>query len=176
LARVITHDRRAKRPVASDPPDALIGLDLIRRVGVVREDAQRTGLQNAARVQHILEVGLLLPPLDGRDIDTRSVGGLLLRATIAADSSGNGLQFLRDLTLTDKTKIFKTSLLRLEQAGDTVSMYGLVSDDQRGPRRGRRSRHLLPVDLSRLPAENEPRKGDARPRACRRGVHQRRPH
>jgi hypothetical protein len=58
--------------------------------------------------------------------------GLRLRINIVGDHTEVDLQFLRDLTLTDKTKIFKTSLLRLGQAGDADSMYGVVSDDQRG--------------------------------------------
>jgi hypothetical protein len=46
------------------------------------------------------------------------------------------LQFLRDLTLTNKTKIFKTSLF----VGDPAhldAIQGLVSDDQRGQVEGR---------------------------------------
>lgn len=42
------------------------------------------------------------------------------------------LEFLRDLTLTDKTKVFKTSILVLDDADITASLYGAVSDDQRG--------------------------------------------
>jgi 37-kD nucleoid-associated bacterial protein len=58
--------------------------------------------------------------------------GLRLRIDVVGDHTEVDLEFLRDLTLTDKTRIFKTSLLRLEQVGDPTSMYGLVSDDQRG--------------------------------------------
>jgi hypothetical protein len=58
--------------------------------------------------------------------------GLRLRIDVVGDHAEVDLQFLRDLTLTDKTKIFKTSLLRLENDNDPDSMYGLVSDDQRG--------------------------------------------
>lgn len=58
--------------------------------------------------------------------------GLRLHFDVAGGHAEAILQFLRDLTLTDKTKIFKTSLLRLETAGDAASMYGVVSDDQRG--------------------------------------------
>ena len=58
--------------------------------------------------------------------------GLRLRIDIVGDHAEVDLEFLRDLTLTDKTKIFKTSLLLLERAADAVSMSGLVSDDQRG--------------------------------------------
>jgi hypothetical protein len=58
--------------------------------------------------------------------------GLRLHFDVTGDHAEAVLQFLRDLTLTDKTKIFKTSLLRLETAGDAASMYGVVSDDQRG--------------------------------------------
>lgn len=58
--------------------------------------------------------------------------GLRLHFDVAEGHAEAILQFLRDLTLTDKTKIFKTSLLRLEHADDAGSMYGVVSDDQRG--------------------------------------------
>lgn len=58
--------------------------------------------------------------------------GLRLHFDVAGGHAEAILQFLRDLTLTDKTKIFKTSLLRLETAGQAASMYGVVSDDQRG--------------------------------------------
>lgn len=58
--------------------------------------------------------------------------GLRLRIDVVGDHTEVDLQFLRDLTLTDKTKIFKTSLLRLTTADDAASMYGIVSDDQRG--------------------------------------------
>jgi hypothetical protein len=58
--------------------------------------------------------------------------GLRLRIEVVGDHAEVDMQFLRDLTLTDKTKIFKTSLLRLERADEAQSMYGLVSDDQRG--------------------------------------------
>jgi len=62
--------------------------------------------------------------------------GLRLRIDVVGDHAEVDLQFLRDLTLTDKTKIFKTSLLRLGQAGEAGSMYGVVSDDQRGREEG----------------------------------------
>jgi hypothetical protein len=44
------------------------------------------------------------------------------------------LEFLRDLTLTDKTKVFKTSLLVAEGKGKAraAAVAGRVSDDQRG--------------------------------------------
>jgi hypothetical protein len=62
--------------------------------------------------------------------------GLRLQFQVVGDHAEVLLQFLRDLTLTDKTKIFKTSLLRLERDGDPETMYGLVSDDQRGREEG----------------------------------------
>jgi len=58
--------------------------------------------------------------------------GLRLRIDVVGNHTEVDLQFLRDLTLTDKTKIFKTSLLLLEREGEPASMYGVVSDDQRG--------------------------------------------
>jgi hypothetical protein len=58
--------------------------------------------------------------------------GLRLRIEVIGDRTEVDMQFLRDLTLTDKTKIFKTSLLRLKRGGQPDSLEGLVSDDQRG--------------------------------------------
>jgi 37-kD nucleoid-associated bacterial protein len=42
------------------------------------------------------------------------------------------LAFLRDLTLTDKTKIFKTAILTMGTADQPMTMHGRASDDQRG--------------------------------------------
>jgi hypothetical protein len=42
------------------------------------------------------------------------------------------LEFLRDLTLTDKTKVFKTSLFIAKGGARASSIVGRVSDDQRG--------------------------------------------
>jgi hypothetical protein len=58
-----------------------------------------------------------------------------LRFKIDTDQRGHrtiDLELLRELTLTNKTKVFKTSLLMLSADGDPASMYGRVSDDQRG--------------------------------------------
>jgi len=41
------------------------------------------------------------------------------------------LEFLRDLTLTRKTRVFKAAALRLDNLDDPLSMVGLASDDQR---------------------------------------------
>jgi hypothetical protein len=62
--------------------------------------------------------------------------GVRLRIERVGAGATVNLQFLRDLTLTDKTKVFKASLLRLEEAGQAGTMYGLVSDDQRGREEG----------------------------------------
>lgn len=48
------------------------------------------------------------------------------------------LELLRELTLTNKTKVFKTSLLLAGHPGDASSVYGRVSDDQRGSAEGAR--------------------------------------
>jgi 37-kD nucleoid-associated bacterial protein len=42
------------------------------------------------------------------------------------------LEFLRRLTLTDKTRIFKTAVVRVTDADDALTLYGSASDDQRG--------------------------------------------
>jgi 37-kD nucleoid-associated bacterial protein len=62
-----------------------------------------------------------------------------LRFHIDVDDQGRNvvdLELLRELTLTDKTKVFKTSLLMLDDGGQARSMYGRVSDDQRGREEG----------------------------------------
>ena len=58
--------------------------------------------------------------------------GLRLRIEVVNGRTEVDTEFLRDLTLTDKTKIFKTSVFRLHDPGKSESIYGLVSDDQRG--------------------------------------------
>ncbi|HEX4438339.1 MAG TPA: nucleoid-associated protein [Solirubrobacteraceae bacterium] len=46
------------------------------------------------------------------------------------------LELLRDLTLTDKTKVFKTALLARPSGAGATAVYGRVSDDQRGRSEG----------------------------------------
>jgi 37-kD nucleoid-associated bacterial protein len=58
--------------------------------------------------------------------------GLRLRIVHEQGHAVVDLEFLRDLTLTDKTRIFKTSILQLERDGDPETMFGRASDDQRG--------------------------------------------
>lgn len=60
--------------------------------------------------------------------------GLRFRIKTVGDHRIVDLEFLRDLTLTDKTKVFKTSLLVTEgNSTPTAStVVGRVSDDQRG--------------------------------------------
>lgn len=41
------------------------------------------------------------------------------------------LEFLRRLTLTDKTRIFKTAVLRVAEVDDPLTLFGSASDDQR---------------------------------------------
>jgi hypothetical protein len=58
-----------------------------------------------------------------------------LRFNIETDEHGHNtvdLELLRELTLTDKTKVFKTSLLVSASGGGADSVTGRVSDDQRG--------------------------------------------
>lgn len=66
------------------------------------------------------------------------------------------LQLLRQLTLTNKTKVFKTALL-LGNAGDALAMHGRVSDNQRGLADGRGVadfffRDFLGCELAQNPA------------------------
>jgi hypothetical protein len=46
------------------------------------------------------------------------------------------LELLRNLTLTDKTKVFKTALLVCPSSADATAVTGRVSDDQRGRSEG----------------------------------------
>lgn len=58
-----------------------------------------------------------------------------LRFSIETDAQGRktvDLELLRQLTLTDKTKVFKTSLLSVGADGLPSGVFGRVSDDQRG--------------------------------------------
>jgi 37-kD nucleoid-associated bacterial protein len=41
------------------------------------------------------------------------------------------LEYLRDLTLTRKTRVFKAAVLELSERSDPLSMHGVASDDQR---------------------------------------------
>jgi hypothetical protein len=57
--------------------------------------------------------------------------GLRVHIEVEDGSPVVDVELLRDLTLTDKTKVFKTSLFRL--AGDSAdTLEGRVADDQRG--------------------------------------------
>lgn len=58
--------------------------------------------------------------------------GLRVRLNTAGGKTVIDLEYLRDLTLTDKTKVFKTALLWLGDRGNPASMQGIASDDQRG--------------------------------------------
>ena len=58
-----------------------------------------------------------------------------LRFNIETDAQGRNtvdMEPLRELTLTDKTKVFKTSLLVVAPGGGADGVTGRVSDDQRG--------------------------------------------
>jgi hypothetical protein len=61
--------------------------------------------------------------------------GIRFRVRRVRGQSTVDLQFLRDLTLTNKTKVFKTSLFTAAERTGTIS--GRVSDDQRGLEQGR---------------------------------------
>ena len=58
--------------------------------------------------------------------------GLRFVINVVAGQTRVDLQFLRDLTLTDKTRVFKTSILCLMPGGGAETMFGRVSDSQRG--------------------------------------------
>jgi hypothetical protein len=62
--------------------------------------------------------------------------GLRLQINRVEDRVLVDIEHLRNLTLTDKTKVFKTSVMWLDKPGDELSLVGRVSDDQRGTRAG----------------------------------------
>lgn len=62
--------------------------------------------------------------------------GVRVRMNLVQGQRVIDLEFLRDLTLTDKTKVFKASILLLDDLDRTDSLYGVVSDDQRGRSEG----------------------------------------
>ena len=66
--------------------------------------------------------------------------GLRVRIHRAGGKLTIDMQHLRDLTLTDKTKVFKTAVLTVERGGDPASVRGRASDDQRSGFEGEESR------------------------------------
>jgi hypothetical protein len=62
--------------------------------------------------------------------------GLRLQIVRRDERTLADIEHLRNLTLTDKTKVFKTSILALDNPGDEMSLVGRASDDQRGIRAG----------------------------------------
>ena len=62
--------------------------------------------------------------------------GLRLQIVQQGSQTLADIEHLRNLTLTDKTKVFKTSILALADPTDEMSLTGRVSDDQRGVRAG----------------------------------------
>ncbi len=94
-------------------------------------DAVQTGRNSAGLLT------IVLGEIDGR----RCVSVLKLereqglRFHIGTDDQGHrvvDLELLRELTLTDKTKVFKTSIFIVNDIADAHSMQGRVADDQRG--------------------------------------------
>lgn len=63
--------------------------------------------------------------------------GIRFRVRRVQGRSTVDLQFLRDLTLTNKTKVFKTSLFTAGDRHRSETICGRVSDDQRGLNQGR---------------------------------------
>lgn len=134
--------------VVVDPDGAPVVRD---GVAEVLADAGRLVAVSQRMAEHLDEVqtgrnsaGLLtvvLGTIDGRPCVSvlkleREQG---LRFHIDVDEQGRhivDLELLRELTLTDKTKVFKTSLLMLDDTGLAESMWGRVSDDQRGREEG----------------------------------------
>lgn len=109
-------------------------VDASKRIAEHLDEAQ-TGRNPAGLL------AIVLGQLDGRSCVSvlkleREQG---LRFHIDTDEQGHktvDMELLRELTLTDKTKVFKTSVLMLDDTGQAASMHGRVSDDQRGKEDG----------------------------------------
>jgi hypothetical protein len=129
--------------VVVDPDGAPCVRDCVS--GILGDEARLVELSRTLAIHlHTIQTGRnssgLLTVLLGT-IDEGSCVSILklereegLRFKIDTDPRGRrtiDLELLRELTLTNKTKVFKTSLFLLPHAGDPMSMHGRVSDDQR---------------------------------------------
>jgi len=122
-------------------------------------DVVRAGVASVARDRHALVAAsrVFAEHLYSAQ-NRRNPPGLLVAATATVDDDGDvvailklerqrgvhftiaevdgrnvvDLEFLRRLTLTDKTRIFKTAVLGVADANDALTLHGSASDDQRG--------------------------------------------
>jgi hypothetical protein len=112
-------------------PDTLVGAsqDIARRLDSIQDARNPGGLlavvQGTLTDQACVAV-LKLEREEGLRVIVRTTGG---RRTI-------DMQHLRDLTLTDKTKVFKTALLLQGPGEGADAVEGRASDDQRSLREG----------------------------------------
>lgn len=130
--------------VVVDPDGAPCVRDMVAGVLAAPDHLVETS-KRAAEHLHAVQTGrnsaglltIVLGRIDGRDcvavLKLEREQGLRFKIdTDAEDHKTVDLELLRELTLTDKTKVFKTSLFLLDDAGGPASMHGRVSDNQRG--------------------------------------------
>lgn len=95
----------------------------------------QTGVNPAGLLAVILGIADGQPALSVLKLEREE--GIRFRVHEADGHRVVDLEFLKDLTLTNKTKVFKTSLFVLTDLAHPESLIGTVSDDQRGQVHGR---------------------------------------
>jgi hypothetical protein len=118
-------------------------------VGILADDAQLVprsqelaqhlfAIQNKSNSEGLLAVATGMTDEGGvvSVLKLEREQGLRLQIVRRDDRNLADIEHLRNLTLTDKTKVFKTSILGLDIAGDEMSLLGRASDDQRAVRAG----------------------------------------
>jgi hypothetical protein len=133
--------------VVADPTGSHVVRDAVQHI---RADQNQFAEESKKIAQHLFAVQTKRnsPGLVSVVVGTTNAGpcvsviklereeGVRVRLDLVDGQRVIDLEFLRDLTLTDKTKVFKTSILVLDDANITASLYGAVSDDQRGRMEG----------------------------------------
>ena len=133
--------------VVADPEGSAVAR---QAVSAILSDVEELVPQSQALAHHLFAIqnkrnseGLLavaMGTLDGSDVVSvfklEREQGLRLQIKQEDDQTLVDIEHLRNLTLTDKTKVFKASVMKLGTTDDDLSFEGRVSDDQRGIRAG----------------------------------------
>lgn len=133
---------RGLQVVADETATAVVrdGVAAIGRSGAALVDSSRAFAEHLHGLQNRRNPPGLLAVATGAVDDDGDVVAILklerekgLHFTIAEVDGRRvvDLEFLRRLTLTDKTRIFKTAVLRVSDVADPLSLVGSASDDQR---------------------------------------------
>jgi nucleoid-associated protein YejK len=145
--KIIESLKKRGLDVITDPEESAVARESVR---AILEDADQLVLRSHDLARHLFTIqnkanseGLIAVATGS--VDDGDVVAVLklereqgLRLQIVRDEGRTlaDVEHLRNLTLTDKTKVFKTSILRLEQLDNESTCYGRASDDQRGIRAG----------------------------------------